>query len=173
MRHHSPPRPGPDSDLPVHNRNCARNRRPRLRAAGRQNRITLPGNTPRPVTSPSSEKSKSACMPKHTPRNGRSSDIHPRTVSSSLVARSAATQSPSAPTPGSTNPSTAPISAGVRTTFGCAPTASRALVTLRRLQIPLSITAMRGAAEFTIQNMFNVQGSKFKVTGSVSANSEP
>ncbi len=34
---------------------------------------------------------------------------------------------------------------GVRTTRGAAPTASRALVTLRRLQIPLSMTAMVGA----------------------------
>src|ERR1035438_5299937 len=108
-------------------------------------RTPRPGKTPSPVTPPSSDELNSACMPRHTPRKGRSCSIHPLTVASRPEERSAKTQSLKAPTPGSTRPHAphSSASAGVRTTTGDAPTASSAFVTLRRLQMPVSMTATR------------------------------
>jgi hypothetical protein len=116
-----------------------------LSAAGSLKRTTRPGKIPSPLTSPSSEPSKSACMPRQTPRNGRSLAIQSATVASSPDERSDRTQSRNAPTPGRTRPPAphSPASAGVRTTTGDAPTASSAFVTLRRLQMPVSMTATR------------------------------
>ena len=117
-----------------------------LNSRGRTKRTTLPGMMPRPSMSPSSECSNNACIPRHTPRKGRSAAIQSRATAARPEALSEATQSRKAPTPGNTSPRAllAASSAGVRTTRGAAPTASNALVTLRRLQMPLSMTAIEG-----------------------------
>src|ERR1700690_4149233 len=116
-----------------------------LRGGASRNRTTRPARIPSPLTPPSSEPSKRACMPRQTPRKGRSAAIQSLTVASSLDERMAPTQSRRAPTPGRTRPP-APlrsVSSGERATTGVAPTASRSFVTLRRLQMPLSMTATR------------------------------
>ena len=75
----------------------------------------------------------------------------PGTTRSMWLARREATQSRRAPTPGSTNPDAPPAfkSAAVCTTRTEAPTVSNALVTLRRLQMPVSMTATGGLSELT------------------------
>jgi hypothetical protein len=81
--------------------------------------------------------------------------------------RSERTQSRRAPTPGSTRAS-APLpstSSGVRTMTGAAPTASSALVTLRRLQMPVSMTAM-GALIGLGYRLPLVLGSRWAARGS-------
>ena len=71
-------------------------------------RTTSPGSSPRPVAPPcSAERSKSSCMPRHSPITGTPAAARSRTSSSRPAARRRRIASGNAPTPGTTRPSAA------------------------------------------------------------------
>ena len=97
----------------------------------------LAGQQPRPVAPPcSAERSKSSCIPRHSPMTGTPAAARSRTSSSRPGARSRRIASGKAPTPGTTRPSAAARTSGSEVRRGSPPTRSKAFSTDRRLPMP-------------------------------------
>ena len=94
---------------------------------GETNHTALENAKPTAQLLNSSLASNKAWYPTHIPRNGRPDWMNSRAASNSSCFRSALMQSSNAPTPGSTNPRTSPISFGRRTRRTSAPTLLSAL----------------------------------------------
>ena len=100
-------------------------------------RLTLPPNTPRQSTPPSSSLlEKSICIPRQMPRNGRPDTAASRTGSSRPKEERFAIALPAAPTPGKTTRSAEATTAGSRVVTVSAPSAANAFLTLVRLPAP-------------------------------------
>lgn len=106
--------------------------------SGGAKRATVPPMTPSPrAPGVSSLPEKRSCIPRQTPKKGRSpSPRYRRSAPTAPMASSAATADPNAPTPGNTRISAASMSAAVRTSLTSHPSRSSAFVTLRTLPAP-------------------------------------